>query len=121
MYFKEMSDPFRVIAIVSAFNEEDIISSVIGHLVEGGVEVYLLENHSTDGTVDQAKQWLNRGLIHIEAFPENGEATPGLPRTFDWTGILSRKQTLASQLKADWFIHHDADEIREGPWPGLRS
>jgi len=26
---------------------------------------------------------------------------------------------LAARLDADWFIHHDADEFREGPWPGV--
>jgi hypothetical protein len=109
-----MSNSFRVVAIIAAFNEGDIISRVIGHLVENGIDVYLLDNHSTDGTVDQAKPWLGRGLLHIEMFPEEGP--PGM---FDWTAILSRKEKLAAELKADWFIHHDADEIREGPWPGL--
>jgi len=35
---------------MSAYNEADIISPVIGHLVENGVEVYLLDHGSTDGT-----------------------------------------------------------------------
>jgi hypothetical protein len=30
--------------------------------------------------------------------------------------ILRRKQELAAELEADWFIHHDADEFRESPW-----
>ena len=38
---------------------------------------------------------------------------------FQWTGILRRKSGLASTLGGDWFIHHDADEYRESPWPGL--
>ena len=43
-----MSDPFRIVAIISAFNEGDIISQVIRHLVENGVNVYLIDNRSTD-------------------------------------------------------------------------
>jgi len=27
---------------------------------------------------------------------------------------------VARELDADWFIHHDADEFRESPWPGVR-
>src|SRR5262245_48776305 len=113
-----MTDPFRVIAIIAAFNEGDIISAVIGHLVKNGVEVFLLDNHSTDDTLEQAKPWLGRGLIEIESFPD-GKSGVGRSDKFDWTAILRRKELIASQLKADWFIHHDADEVREGPWPGL--
>lgn len=112
-----MDHPFRVIAIIAAFNEGDIISPVIGHLVQNGIDVYLLDNHSTDDTVDQARRWLGRGLLTIETFPNELEV--GCPGTFNWTAILRRKEELACELRADWFIHHDADEIREGPWPGL--
>jgi hypothetical protein len=114
-----MNDSFRVVAVISAFNEEDIISAVIGHLVENGIDVYLIDNHSTDDTVKEASQWLGRGLLQIERFPPSlpsGYETPG---PFDWSGILRRKEELATELSADWLIHHDADEIRESPWPGL--
>jgi hypothetical protein len=37
---------------------------------------------------------------------------------FAWEKILRRKEELAIQLDADWFIHHDADEFRESPWKG---
>src|SRR5258707_282662 len=101
-----MTVEFRVIAIMSAFNEADIISSVIGHLVENRVDVYLIDNHSTDDTVAQAKRWLGKGLLDIELFPKSEPAD-----TFDWAAILRRKEELAMTLQADWFIHHDADEI----------
>src|SRR5215831_9333004 len=102
-----MSRSFRVIAIIAAFNEGDIISSAIGHLVSNGIHVYLIDNCSTDDTVEQARSWLGRGLLHIESFPakENAESSG----RFDWTGILQRKEQLAAELQADWFIHQDAD------------
>jgi hypothetical protein len=108
---------FRVVALISAFNEGDIISFVIQHLVENGVEVYLLDNHSTDDTVEQASRWLTKGLLQIETFPSLAE--PSASTVFDWGAILRRKEALAAELDADWFIHHDADEIREPPWPGM--
>lgn len=113
-----MSDHFRVIAIIAAFNEEDIISQVIGHLVDNGVDVYLLDNHSTDGTVDQARPWLGRGLLDIELFPPTSSGQ-SIENRFVWEQILRRKEELARTLPGDWFIHHDADEIREAPWPGV--
>src|SRR5262249_54944682 len=86
-------------------------------LVKNGIDAYLIDNHSTDDTVDQASSWLGRGLIHIESFPASLDE--GSSNKFDWTAILRRKEKLALELQADWFIHHDADEIRESPWPGL--
>ena len=46
-----MDSPFSVIAIISAFNEGDIVSQVISHLVENGVDVYPIDNRSTEDTV----------------------------------------------------------------------
>jgi hypothetical protein len=95
-----------------------VISPVIGHLVENGVDVHLIDNRSTDATVAEASRWLGKGLLAIEEFPR--EAPPsGSPPPFDWTAILQRKEELARELDADWFLHHDADEIREAPWPGM--
>ena len=113
-----MADPFRVVAIISAYNEGDIISAVLGHLIENEIEVYLLDDRSTDDTVEQARSWLGRGLIDIETLPERALADCGRP-IFDWGAILRRKEILARELGADWYIHHDADEIRESPWPGV--
>lgn len=110
---------FRVVAIVSAFNEADIISPVIGHLVANGVDVYLIDNRSTDGTADAARPWLGKGLIGIEDFPKQAPRRKG-PVPFDWGAILKRKEQLTREIKADWFIHHDADEFREPPWPGMK-
>jgi hypothetical protein len=112
-----MRDPFRIIAIISAFNEGDIISAVIRHLVENGIDVYLLDDHSTDDTVQKAKYWLGRGLLNIETFTCDEMRGGNLDGVFALTSILRRKEELANELRADWLINHDADEIRESPWP----
>jgi hypothetical protein len=109
---------FRTIALLAAYNEGDVISSVIGHLIESGVDVYLIDNRSTDDTASQARPWLGRGLLELEEFPAT--APEGGENPFDWTAILRRKEELAGSLDADWFLHHDADEFRETPWPGIR-
>ena len=115
----KLGDRFRVVAILSTYNEEDIIGPVLAHLFENGIEVYFLDNHSTDGTVEEAERWLGRGVIQIERFPNKSSGVEGERLPFDWGAILRRKEELANELSADWFIHHDADEIRESPWPGV--
>lgn len=103
---------FRVVAIMTAYNEEDIIYWSLRHLIDAGVEVYLIDNWSSDGTVAAAQPLLGRGLLHIERFPASGQN-----ETFDLHSLLSRVEAVAASLDADWFIHHDADEVRESPWP----
>jgi glycosyltransferase involved in cell wall biosynthesis len=114
-----MSREFNVIAIIAAFNEGDIIGQVVKHLIDEGVGVYLLDHGSTDGTVAAVEGYLGKGLLRIERFPEDSGFPPEEQGQFAWTSILKRKEMLAQELDADWFIHHDADEFRESPWAGV--
>jgi len=110
---------FSVTAIIAAYNEEDIIGLCISHLLEQGVSVYLIDHSSTDGTVAEAQRFAGKGLIGIERFPEESGFPAEDAQRFAWAHILQRKQNLAQKLDGDWFIHHDADEFRESPWPHL--
>jgi glycosyltransferase involved in cell wall biosynthesis len=105
-----MSTDFRVVAIIAAFNEEDIIAESITDLERQGVNTYLLDNGSTDDTVERASRFLGGSLLNIERFPKD---------RFALREILARKEALAEELQADWFINHDADEFRESPWSHL--
>jgi glycosyltransferase involved in cell wall biosynthesis len=106
---------FRVSAIITAYNESDVLLPVIDHLNRQGVEVYVIDNWSTDDTYGQVRERLNQGVIGLERFPAQKPAK----HTFDLRQILMREDAVARQLDADWVMHHDADEIRESPWPGV--
>jgi glycosyltransferase involved in cell wall biosynthesis len=99
----------RAIALLATYNEERFIVGCLEHLLRQNVEVYLIDNCSTDKTVDLAKRYLGNGLIGIESMPRNGK--------FSLTSQLERKQQAIQTLQADWFMHVDADEIRLPP-PG---
>jgi glycosyltransferase involved in cell wall biosynthesis len=105
---------FRVVAIMTTYNEEDIIAASIKRLVSQGIDVYLIDNWSADNTYALAEQFLGKGLIGIERFPADGPSP-----LYTWRGLLARVEELASEIEADWFIHHDADEVRESPWTGV--
>ena len=109
-----MPSPFSVVAIIAAYNEADIIGTVVGDLIEQGIDVYFMDDGSTDGTVAAVEPFLGHGVRAIERF---GAAEVG--GSFDWERILRRKAELGAQLEASWFIHHDADEFRESPWAQL--
>jgi hypothetical protein len=109
----------RIVAILPAFNEADVIGSVIRHYLEDGVEVYLIDNCSTDATVEVASQYLGQGLIHIERFPDDVGGSARAKKQYMWGEILRRNELLTAELGADWYIRADADEFRDSPWPGL--
>lgn len=100
----------QVVAIVATHNEERFIGGCLAHLLANGVEVYLCDNQSTDRTVQIAESYLGRGLRGIETLPRDG--------TYRWRQILARKEQLAAELRADWFMHVDADEIPQSGRPG---
>jgi len=99
----------RIIALMTVRNEAMYLGVTLPHLFEQGVEVCLVDNESTDDTVRVASQFLGKGLIRVESLPFRG--------CFELTRILENEERLARELEADWFIHHDADEIREACSP----
>lgn len=102
----------RVVALLATYNERRFIGHCLKHLHEHGVDTYLIDNDSTDGTVQIAERHRGRGLVGIESFPR-GEL-------YGWHALLERKEQLARELDADWLIHLDADEVRLPP-PGERT
>lgn len=108
-------DTFRVLAIVPTYNEEDIIEQTLRYLTEQGIDVYLLDNWSTDRTIERAQRYLGRGLLRIERFPHEGASG-----TYDLANIMRRvEQISAEHSDATWCMLHDADERRCSPWPHL--
>ena len=105
---------FHVVALMSTFNEIDVIASAIQLLAQNGIDVYIIDNWSTDGTYEKTKQMINEGVIGIERWPLSGPSD-----NYDRVDIQQRKEELSNEIEADWFIHHDADEILESPWKGI--
>ena len=105
-----MTAELKVVAVIATYNEEDIIEACLEHLHTQGVETYLLDDGSTDRTVEKAERFKGRGLIQVERLPSSH------PPVFSLDRILARKEILARELSADWLINHDADEFRESPW-----
>jgi ABC-type polysaccharide/polyol phosphate transport system ATPase subunit len=95
----------RVVALLAVRNEAAYLERCLRHLVDQNVDVLVIDNDSTDDTLLIAQKWLGRGVIGIENYPYPGH--------YDWQGLLRFKETLARKVDADWFIHHDADEIRQ--------
>lgn len=107
--FKAKKKKFRVVALLTCRNESLVLARCLQHLYEQGIETCLIDNESEDDTVEIAKSFFNKGVFKIVTQPFIGH--------FDLVAQLELKQKLVDDIDADWFIHHDADEIREAPFP----
>jgi SAM-dependent methyltransferase len=109
----ELAPPeFRVLAVVTAYNEQDIVPHTIGRLLADGIEVVLVDNWSTDGTQRTVRERFG-DRVRVLRCPEHDTGT------YDWSRLLEEVERLGRESGADWVVHHDADELRQGPWEGL--
>jgi glycosyltransferase involved in cell wall biosynthesis len=98
---------FRIVALLTCRNESLYLGRCLQHLYEQGIETCFIDNESTDDSLEIARSFKKKGVFRIEKQPYNGY--------FDLVEQLKLKEILASDIDADWFIHHDVDEIREAP------
>lgn len=105
---------FDVLAIVTTFNEADIVEQTLSRLVSGGVRVHVIDNWSNDDTVSIVERFLAPGKVSMERYPAKGPSP-----YFQLQSLLRRVGEVAHASGADWVVHHDCDEIHESAWPGV--
>jgi glycosyltransferase involved in cell wall biosynthesis len=103
-------NPFTASAFICVRNEEDILPWTLRHLVDQGIGVHIIDNWSTDRSVEIAREF---PLVGFERFPVDGDSG-----RFAWAQLLRRVEELAAESAAQWCILHDADEIRRSPRTG---
>jgi hypothetical protein len=103
-------DGFRMFAVLGTWMEADVVAATIRNAITQGCErVYLIDNGSTDGTVDVARR---EGAIVARTFRTD---------RYDETLRLRHMNdvvTDVSQQEADqhiWWLFLDADEFPHGP------
>jgi glycosyltransferase involved in cell wall biosynthesis len=103
------------LAIMSCYNEEDIIEEVALDYRQQGCELVILDNWSTDTTWDIVERLHELDPVGIEVHRFPSEA----PSKASWWAILARKEEIALQQPGRWILHADADELRRSPFEGL--
>ena len=69
----------KIVGMIPVFNEAEIISEVIDHLLDQDIELVVLDNGSTDGSFEICKKYADKGLIELEQV---------ITSKFDWPLIL---------------------------------
>jgi len=105
----------RIVAILCARNEIAYLKVVMPYLEQEGIEAILIDNGSSDGTVEWATSGAAPAILHVEHLPFTG--------VFDLSAQLAAKQAVVARVSHDWVVHQDADEILQAPtgWGGLRA
>jgi glycosyltransferase involved in cell wall biosynthesis len=102
-------------AIINAYNEEDIIGETVNHLLHQGVDVTVVDNWSSDRTYEIVHEiFCTESRVRVLRFPEQPV------EQYQWERLLQNTETLGRDSGYDWLIHNDADELRYSPWRNVR-
>ena len=101
----------RIVSIIAVRNGADYIEGCLEHLLSNGLEVAVLDQMSNDGTYEICQQFKGDGLCHLSRYE--------YPGYFSLKEQLLEKQKLIYQLKTDWIVHQDVDELLESAVQGI--
>jgi glycosyltransferase involved in cell wall biosynthesis len=92
----------KVLAIICIRNEALHVHRCLTDLIADGIDVVLIDNESTDQSLEIARPFLGKGLIAIESLPWTG--------FFSLSAQLACKRDIFARMPHEWVIHADADE-----------
>jgi hypothetical protein len=107
------SDPlpeFRLFAVMKTWMDEDVVDAVVRNLfVQGAEAVFVVDNGSSDSTLDRAR---DAGAIIAEVFD-----TPAFdgPLAQVLMNAVVARESLRCGSEYLWWLYLDSDEFPEGP------
>lgn len=104
----------KVCAFMSLFNEEDVIEETVAKMIANDVDIFVLDNGCTDGTISKIQKYVGKGIVDIYPFTTEEDGK----KVFRLYDILEQFEIFSRQLGYDWYLISDADEIKYSPWEG---
>jgi hypothetical protein len=105
----------KCLAIIHAYNVSDIISNVLLYLINNEIDIYILDNWSSDDTyaICEKIKYSATNRILLEKYPDK-------PSDFyEWEKQLHKTEEISKNMNYDWYLHYDSDEIINSPFPEL--
>ena len=100
-----------ICAVIGVRNEAHYLQILLPLLAGQGIDVFIVDHASTDGSHRLYAELASRPVIGLGRLPYRGY--------FSLSEQLAAKREIYRQLQHDWVIHQDADEILEHAAPGL--
>lgn len=94
-----------ICAFIAVRNEAQYLRFLLPRLAEDAIDVVLFDHESSDESQVIAHQYENSPVIDIRSLPYRG--------VFSLQEQLLAKHSAIKEVKHDWVIHQDADEILE--------
>jgi glycosyltransferase involved in cell wall biosynthesis len=94
----------RVVALVTVYNEADIIGQVLEHLHEHEISFVVLDDGSQDGSIEIARGFIGRGLLEHKVVRRS---------VYSLRESLDCLIEMAARYSPDWILINDADEFLE--------
>jgi hypothetical protein len=105
------SKSVSICAVIAVRNEENYLRVLLPILASQKIDVAIIDNESTDGSLELFNSYANAPIILLETLPYKGY--------FSLTEQLTAKAKVCSKINHDWVVHLDADEILDHREPGL--
>jgi glycosyltransferase involved in cell wall biosynthesis len=102
----------KILAVIPTYNESDVIYWVIKYLIDQDIDVHILDNESTDSTLDIVKKF-PPSRVFISSFHTNGEFNEQI------MGDNIKKIIKSYEKEYDWVARINADEFWESPFQNL--
>lgn len=103
----------KPIAIMTTYNDVDIIEGIVTANIDQGQELILVDNWSTDGTWELIKKLSknHREILKIYRYPLSGPSSD-----YNWKELLKFKEEIALHYPNRWILHQDSDEVTLSPF-----
>ena len=98
----------KIIGVMPVYNESDIIDQTIRHMTQQGIPLIIIDNNSTDGSLDIERRFIGKGVLEVIVQPYKYFSLKVL-----WSEMFGRLPAYSP----DWIIRLGADEFLESPLP----
>ena len=109
--------PAKALALMTTYNEEDIIEQCVENLFAQGLDVFVVDDGSTDGTVDKLEA-IARATPRLTLDQDTRKGALFYDREVLFATLLAQIKRVAAN-GTTWGMYVDPDEIRSSPWPGV--
>ncbi len=109
--------PAKALALMTTYNEEDVIEQAVADLFRQGLDVFVLDDGSTDRTLEKLEA-IARGTPRM-ILDKDSRKEARIYDRFTLLNILLDRANRAAANGYEWIMHLDADELRRSPWPGI--
>ena len=110
--------PAKALALMTAHNEADVVEQCVHNLFAQGLDVFVVDDNSTDGTAEKLEAIARSSSGRLVLDKDSRKNAQFYDRSHLFSLLLAHANRAAAN-GCDWMVYVDADEIRASPWPGV--